>query len=217
VVVSCAGVPGLVQGEWIKPGAGVVSVGVSFCEERGTLLPDVDETLDSLRHASFVVSAPGGVGPLSLALLMRNVVSSARRRLPALHALAGADSSTPPADASALGAFLHRHPQWRLAHEPELPLVGGGGELLPPARGLVRELELASHQEAASLLGKAGGVGDGLNHHVAHATVEHHCKSGVRLTLHAYTTSTGDVTAYDLELAERIDSLAGGAAAGHGA
>ena len=224
VVVSCAGVPGLVKGGWIRPGGAVVNVGITYCAQSASLQPDLEADLEAFRHARFVASAPGGVGPLSLALLFRNVADAAARRsseqinqaaatgIPA----AGADSQTPQANPAALDAFLQEHPHWsvglngpqRVPHKDLKPLVAAGadGSLVPPVRSLVRTFELETHGDAVALLGSAGEIGDRLDHHIAHSAIEHRCMQGVELTVHAYTTSTGEITAHDLELCRQIEA-----------
>ena len=72
---------------------------------------------------------------------------------------------------------------------------------------LRRGLSLASHQEAADLLKEVGALGDALGHHVCHSEVAHRCELGVQLTLHLTTTSTGNVTSHDLDLAAKIEAL----------
>ena len=206
VVISCAGVPGLVKGRWIRPGGAVVNVGITYCAQSGSLQPD----LEAFRHARFVASAPGGVGPLSLALLFRNVADAAERRS-SEHA-AGADSQTAQVDQAALDAFLREYPHWSVGHAAELPpqvsqtAAAADGSVVPPVRSLVRTLKFETHGDATALLSSAGEIGDRLDHHIAHSAIEHRCTHGVQLTVHAYTTSTGEVTAHDLELCRQIEA-----------
>jgi methylenetetrahydrofolate dehydrogenase (NADP+)/methenyltetrahydrofolate cyclohydrolase len=77
IVVAAAGRPGLVTGEMVKPGAAVLDVGVS----RGTegIIGDVDE--DVREVAGWVSPNPGGVGPMTRAMLLTNVVEAAERAL----------------------------------------------------------------------------------------------------------------------------------------
>jgi len=79
LVVVAAGKPGLVRGEWIKEGAIVIDVGIHRRED-GTLHGDVDFEAASAR-AGFITPVPGGVGPMTIAMLMHNTVASWRRRL----------------------------------------------------------------------------------------------------------------------------------------
>ena len=79
LVVAAAGKAGLVKGEWIKEGAIVIDVGMHRRED-GTLHGDVDFEVASER-AGFITPVPGGVGPMTIAMLMHNTVVSWRRRL----------------------------------------------------------------------------------------------------------------------------------------
>ncbi|WP_198163377.1 bifunctional methylenetetrahydrofolate dehydrogenase/methenyltetrahydrofolate cyclohydrolase [Rhodococcus sp. WMMA185] len=75
IVIAAAGVPGLVTADMIKPGAAVLDVGVSRTEEglRGDIAADVAEV------AGFLSPNPGGVGPLTRAFLLTNIVERAER------------------------------------------------------------------------------------------------------------------------------------------
>ena len=75
VVVAAAGKPGLVTGDMVKPGAAVLDVGVSRTDEgiAGDVAPDVWDT------AGYVSPNPGGVGPMTRAMLLVNVVEAAER------------------------------------------------------------------------------------------------------------------------------------------
>jgi methylenetetrahydrofolate dehydrogenase (NADP+) / methenyltetrahydrofolate cyclohydrolase len=74
IVVVAAGVPGLISGEHLMPGATVIDVGTTVVD--GTLRGDVD--FDSaVRVAGAITPVPGGVGPVTNVALLRNVVKSA--------------------------------------------------------------------------------------------------------------------------------------------
>ena len=77
VVVAAAGVPGIVTADMVKPGAAVLDVGVT----RGPdgILGDVAEEVREV--AGFVAPNPGGVGPMTRAMLLTNVVERAEARL----------------------------------------------------------------------------------------------------------------------------------------
>jgi methylenetetrahydrofolate dehydrogenase (NADP+)/methenyltetrahydrofolate cyclohydrolase len=80
VVVAAAGVPGLVKPEWIKPGAVVVDVGINRikgADGRTTTVGDVDPAVAGV--AGWLSPVPGGVGPMTVAMLLRNVVDAALR------------------------------------------------------------------------------------------------------------------------------------------
>jgi len=78
LVVAAVGVAGLVKGAWIKPGAVVVDVGMNRGPD-GKLCGDVEFGPASER-AGWITPVPGGVGPMTIALLMANTVLSAERR-----------------------------------------------------------------------------------------------------------------------------------------
>ncbi|MHB0774147.1 bifunctional methylenetetrahydrofolate dehydrogenase/methenyltetrahydrofolate cyclohydrolase FolD [Halomonas sp. WWR20] len=75
LVVVAVGRPGLVKGEWIKPGAIVIDVGINR-DADGRLLGDVEfET--AAAHASYITPVPGGVGPMTVASLLENTLYAA--------------------------------------------------------------------------------------------------------------------------------------------
>jgi methylenetetrahydrofolate dehydrogenase (NADP+) / methenyltetrahydrofolate cyclohydrolase len=75
IVVVAAGVPGLVKAEHVRPGATVVDVGITRSE--AGLVGDVDPGV--LEVAGYVAPVPGGVGPMTRAMLLTNVVERAER------------------------------------------------------------------------------------------------------------------------------------------
>ena len=77
IVVAAVGVPGIVQPEHIRPGAVVVGAGVRY--EGRKVLPDVDEACEDV--AGWITPRVGGVGPTTIAMLFRNTVEIAERRL----------------------------------------------------------------------------------------------------------------------------------------
>lgn len=82
VLVAAIGKARLVQGEWLQEGTVVIDVGMNRDEE-GRLCGDVDFEGAS-RQASFITPVPGGVGPMTIAFLLRNtlIAACARRGLP---------------------------------------------------------------------------------------------------------------------------------------
>ncbi len=78
VVVAAVGRARLVQGDWIRPGAVVIDVGINRGED-GKLVGDVD--FDSARQkAAAITPVPGGVGPMTIAMLLSNTVLAAARQ-----------------------------------------------------------------------------------------------------------------------------------------
>jgi len=82
IIVAAVGVAGLVQPEWIKPGAAVLDVGITRVVNPETgkarLVGDVDP--GASETAGFLSPVPGGVGPMTRAMLIKNVVDAAERR-----------------------------------------------------------------------------------------------------------------------------------------
>ncbi|RMG93850.1 MAG: bifunctional methylenetetrahydrofolate dehydrogenase/methenyltetrahydrofolate cyclohydrolase FolD [Deltaproteobacteria bacterium] len=74
VVVAAVGRPGLVKGAWIREGAVVVDVGINRVD--GKLVGDV-EFAAAAERAAWITPVPGGVGPMTIACLMRNVAAAA--------------------------------------------------------------------------------------------------------------------------------------------
>ena len=77
IIVSAAGVAGLIKADWVKPGAVVVDVGINFApDESGRIRMCGDVAPDVWDVASHVSPVPGGVGPMTVAMLMRNTVDA---------------------------------------------------------------------------------------------------------------------------------------------
>ena len=70
VLIVAAGKPGLVPGEWVREGAVVVDVGMNRRED-GSLCGDVDFA-GAAKRAAWITPVPGGVGPMTVAMLMKN-------------------------------------------------------------------------------------------------------------------------------------------------
>lgn len=79
LVVAAVGVSRLVKGEWVRPGAVVIDVGMNRGAD-GKLSGDVD--FDAAKEkASWITPVPGGVGPMTIAMLMHNTVAAAKAAL----------------------------------------------------------------------------------------------------------------------------------------
>ena len=78
ILIAAAGKPGLVRGEWIRPGSVVVDVGINRRED-GTLCGDV-EFAAAAERAAWITPVPGGVGPMTVAMLMKNTLEASLRR-----------------------------------------------------------------------------------------------------------------------------------------
>jgi methylenetetrahydrofolate dehydrogenase (NADP+)/methenyltetrahydrofolate cyclohydrolase len=78
IVIAAVGRPKMVKAEWIKPGAAVIDVGINR-DENGNLCGDVDYEAASL-VAGCITPVPGGVGPMTIAMLLQNTVDAAFAR-----------------------------------------------------------------------------------------------------------------------------------------
>lgn len=76
IVIAAVGKLGLVKGEWIKPDAVVIDIGINRRED-GTLVGDV-EFDEAAKRASWITPVPGGVGPMTVATLMENTLEAAQ-------------------------------------------------------------------------------------------------------------------------------------------
>lgn len=75
ILVVAVGKPGIVKGEWVKPGAIVIDVGINRADD-GKLIGDVD--FDAAKEkASWITPVPGGVGPMTVATLLQNTADAA--------------------------------------------------------------------------------------------------------------------------------------------
>ncbi len=81
ILVAAVGRPEMVKGDWIKPGATVIDVGINRIateDGKGRLVGDVDFA-DAEPVAGAITPVPGGVGPMTIACLLKNTVEAARR------------------------------------------------------------------------------------------------------------------------------------------
>lgn len=84
VLIAAVGQPEMVKADWIKPGAVVIDVGVNFKEDASRktgfrMCGDVDYK-GAKEVASMITPVPGGVGPMTVAILMQNTLANARNR-----------------------------------------------------------------------------------------------------------------------------------------
>ncbi len=82
ILVAAVGRPRMVKGDWVKPGATVIDVGINRIEPddgKARLVGDVD--FEAARgHAGAITPVPGGVGPMTIACLLLNTLTAARRQ-----------------------------------------------------------------------------------------------------------------------------------------
>jgi methylenetetrahydrofolate dehydrogenase (NADP+)/methenyltetrahydrofolate cyclohydrolase len=76
VLVAAVGKAEMIKGDWVKPGAVVIDVGVNRLDD-GKLAGDV-EFAAAAERASAITPVPGGVGPMTIAMLMKNTISAAK-------------------------------------------------------------------------------------------------------------------------------------------
>jgi methylenetetrahydrofolate dehydrogenase (NADP+)/methenyltetrahydrofolate cyclohydrolase len=78
IIVAAAGAPELVKGDWVKPGAVLIDVGITrITGEDGKERLVGDIAFDEVQHAKAVTPVPGGVGPMTIACLLHNTVIAA--------------------------------------------------------------------------------------------------------------------------------------------
>ncbi len=78
ILIVAAGKPGLIPGHWVRPGSIVIDVGMNRHAD-GHLVGDVDFAV-ARERAAWITPVPGGVGPMTVAMLMHNTLQAARRR-----------------------------------------------------------------------------------------------------------------------------------------
>jgi methylenetetrahydrofolate dehydrogenase (NADP+)/methenyltetrahydrofolate cyclohydrolase len=88
ILVAAVGRPRMIRGDWIKPGAAVIDVGINrvpfddpekAAQGKTKVVGDVDYK-QALEVAGWITPAPGGVGPMTVAVLLQNTVTAAKRR-----------------------------------------------------------------------------------------------------------------------------------------
>lgn len=80
ILISATGQRGIVQSDWVKPDAIVVDVGIHE-DSNGDLIGDLDYE-SVAKRASWITPVPGGVGPMTIAMLLQNTVLAAQMNLP---------------------------------------------------------------------------------------------------------------------------------------
>lgn len=79
VVIAAVGRPQMIKGDWIKPGAVVIDVGINRLDS-GKLVGDVD-FVSASEQAAAITPVPGGVGPMTITMLLFNTLEAARRSI----------------------------------------------------------------------------------------------------------------------------------------
>lgn len=78
ILISAVGKPGVIKGEWIKPGATVIDVGINRLAD-GTITGDVEFEIAKTK-AAWITPVPGGVGPMTVTTLLKNTLIAAERK-----------------------------------------------------------------------------------------------------------------------------------------
>ena len=85
IVIAAIGLPEFVPGDWIKPGACVLDVGINFKDDprsdTGRRLCGDVEYKTAAKHAGKITPVPGGVGPMTICMLMKNTLKNFQRRM----------------------------------------------------------------------------------------------------------------------------------------
>jgi methylenetetrahydrofolate dehydrogenase (NADP+)/methenyltetrahydrofolate cyclohydrolase len=83
VLIAAVGRPGMVRGDWLKPGAVVIDVGINRIDDpsakNGTRLVGDVAFDEALNVAGAITPVPGGVGPMTIAMLVQNTLRAAER------------------------------------------------------------------------------------------------------------------------------------------
>ena len=80
IVIAAVGKAEMIRGDWIRPGATVIDVGINRIERDGKSKLVGDVAFDeAVKHAGLITPVPGGVGPMTIACLLRNTVTAACR------------------------------------------------------------------------------------------------------------------------------------------
>lgn len=82
ILIAATGKSEMVRGDWIKPGAAVIDVGISFIERDGKMrqVGDVHRE-EAMEVAGWLSPSPGGPGPMTIAMLLRNTLKAAKKQL----------------------------------------------------------------------------------------------------------------------------------------
>lgn len=80
ILVVAVGRPGLVRGNWIKPGAVVIDVGINRVQQEGKSRIVGDVAFEEAAHAAAITPVPGGVGPMTIACLLSNTLTAFGRQ-----------------------------------------------------------------------------------------------------------------------------------------
>jgi methylenetetrahydrofolate dehydrogenase (NADP+)/methenyltetrahydrofolate cyclohydrolase len=80
IVIAAVGRPEMIRGDWVRPGATVIDVGINRIERDGRSMLVGDVAYAELAHAAHATPVPGGVGPMTIACLLENTLTAAEAR-----------------------------------------------------------------------------------------------------------------------------------------
>ena len=83
ILIAAVGRPEMIRGDWIKPGATVIDVGINRIPDGDSTRLVGDVAFAEAGHAGAITPVPGGVGPMTIACLLQNTLTAFRRKLPA--------------------------------------------------------------------------------------------------------------------------------------
>mmetsp|Transcript_105144 Transcript_105144/g.165907 ORF Transcript_105144/g.165907 Transcript_105144/m.165907 type:complete len:1180 (+) Transcript_105144:50-3589(+) len=188
LVVAAAGVPHLVQSDWVKKGAVLINVGTTF--DGTTILPDIVHP-DKFKHAELVVRT---VGPISAAMLIRNVAQSALAR-PVRPT--GATADTCELAVAEILQRLDSMPGWSLTMDSQHQNA---------TKVLHCDFWFQSFQMAADFVQAVSFEAERMNHH-PNLQITHRCTNGVTVSADLFTYALASVSEFDFELARRMTRL----------
>jgi len=219
IVVPCVGKPGLIQGDWLKPGAVVVNVGTTFVESfssvpsaatadggggsepgGGVLLPDIPFSLSDMPQVKRVASCPNGVGPLSAAVLFQQTARAALARAPIP---AGATSDTQALSEDQCAQWVKENPLW---HKAARVLSNGDDCAQVQIPSLKRAYHFDTYPSAATFVAAVARASEEVNHH-PNLSVVHSCTEGADVGVELFTYSVKAVTSFDTAAAAMLDKI----------
>uniref|UniRef100_A0A7S2H5S5 4a-hydroxytetrahydrobiopterin dehydratase n=1 Tax=Haptolina brevifila TaxID=156173 RepID=A0A7S2H5S5_9EUKA len=198
ILVPCVGSPGMIRGEWMKPGSVIVNVGTTF--EGDKLLPDIPSAMGEMQHVRRVASCPNGIGPLSSPVLLYQTALNAARRTPKP---TGADEATPKLKGSEVQAWVASNAPWELCPRG---LLAPSAESAAPIPVLARTYHFATYPLAVAFVTSVSAAAEAVNHH-PNLSIVHSCTDGVDVAVELFTYAVNGLTGFDTAAAGDIEKL----------
>lgn len=208
ILVPCVGSPGMIKGEWIKPGSVVINVGTTFAGEK--LLPDIPSALCEMAHVRRVASCPNGVGPLSGPVLFyQTALNASERTLKPV----GAEEATPKLAEKDVRAWAARNAPWAVRPRALSPSVcdigattGKAAAASPPLGVLARTYHFPSYPRAVAFVTSVAAAAEMANHH-PNLSIIHSCTDGVDVSVELFTYAVTGLTTFDTAAAAGIERI----------